>query len=116
VHAVLSGVLGQAARDGLLVANPCARVKPPKRTADEAIGDICTEDELRTFLDHVRDDRLYTMLRTLAATGCRRGGVLALKWTDLSPAGELSVRASVSRHHDDRPDGTPPLRTLPQPR
>jgi integrase len=59
VHAVISGALAQAVRDGVLVANPCARAKPPKRGTDEAVGDVWTEDELRKFLDAVRDDRLY---------------------------------------------------------
>ena len=100
VHAVISGALGQAVRDGVLVANPCARVQPPKRTREEIVGQVWTEDELRLFLEHVDEDRLYALWRTLAATGCRRGEVLALRWADLSPAGELSIRATITRHHD----------------
>ena len=101
VHAVLSGALASAVRDGLLTANPCARAKPPKRSGDDdEIGQVWSEDELRRFLDHVRDDRLYALWLTLAATGCRRGEVLALRWADLSPAGEISIRATITRHHD----------------
>lgn len=76
-------------------------MQPPKRTSEEIVGRVWTEDELRTFLGHVRDDRLYALWRTLAATGARRGEVLALTWADLSPAGELSIRATVTRHHDE---------------
>jgi integrase len=96
VHAVISGALAQAVRDGLLVANPCARVQPPKRTSEEHVGRVWTEDELRTFLGHVRDDRLYALWRTLAATGARRGEVLALTWVDLSSAA-YGLRRSGSR-------------------
>jgi integrase len=40
-------------------------------------------DELRTFLDHVHDDRLYAAWRLLAQTGMRRGELLGLRWRDL---------------------------------
>jgi integrase len=102
VHAIISGTLGQAVRDGLLTANPCGRVKPPRRSSsDGEVGLVWTEDELRTYLDHVRGDRLYALWRTLAATGCRRGEALELHWSDLSATGELSIRGTVSRHHDE---------------
>src|SRR5947208_16797961 len=42
-----------------------------------------TADQLRQFLDHIREDRLYPAYLLLATTGMRRGECLALRWLDL---------------------------------
>jgi integrase len=59
------------------------RLKTRKpRPADE-LHPVWTLDEARQFLDHVRDDRLYTLWRLLLVTGLRRGELCGLRWIDL---------------------------------
>jgi integrase len=49
--------------------------------------------QLRVFLDHVRNDRLYAAWLLAATTGMRRGEILGLRWSDVDlEAGRLSVR------------------------
>ncbi|WP_344508941.1 tyrosine-type recombinase/integrase [Dactylosporangium maewongense] len=48
--------------------------------------------EARRFLEHVRGDRLYPLLRLLLTTGLRRGELCGLMWRDLEPEqGSLKV-------------------------
>ena len=50
-------------------------------------------EQLRAFLDHVRDDRLYAAWLLLATTGMRRGEVAGLRWVDVDlDAGRVSPR------------------------
>jgi integrase len=44
---------------------------------------VWSPEQLRVFLDHVRDDRLYAAWLLLATTGMRRGEVAGLGWVDL---------------------------------
>jgi integrase len=49
--------------------------------------------QLRTFLTHVRDDRLYAAWILFATTGMRRGEVAGLRWVDVDlAAGRLTPR------------------------
>lgn len=51
---------------------------------------VWTAEELRTFLDHVADNRLYACYLLAATTGMRRGELLGLRWTDVDlEAGRL---------------------------
>ena len=45
---------------------------------------IWSPDELRTFLEHVRHDRLRAVWHLLATTGTRRSEVLGLPWTAIA--------------------------------
>ncbi len=47
-----------------------------------------TAEQLRRFLEHVREDRLYAAWRLAAATGVRRGELLGLHWYDLDLDGD----------------------------
>jgi len=54
---------------------------------------VWSPQQLRTFLDHVRDDRLYAAWLLLATTGMRRGEVAGLRWVDVDlDAGRVSPR------------------------
>jgi integrase len=56
-----------------------------------------TADVLRRFLDHVRDDRLFSAWRLAASTGLRRGELLGLRWQDVDlDAGRVSVRQTLT--------------------
>jgi integrase len=94
VHATIRKALNDAVRWGLLVRNPAVYAAPPKPHRGEL--QTWTAEELRQFLESVRDDRLYAAWRLAALTGMRRGEVLGLRWADLDmDGGWLSVRQTL---------------------
>ncbi len=53
-------------------------------------------EDLNSFLETVKADRLYPLWRTLALTGLRRGEALGLLWQDVDlKAGRLTIRRSL---------------------
>jgi integrase len=50
-------------------------------------------EQLRAFLGHVRDDRLYAAWLLVATTGLRRAELAGLRWLDVDlAAGRVSPR------------------------
>lgn len=91
VHQVLSKALSDAAHDGLLAANPAAKVKAPARARPEM--QTWTREHVMAFLAHVGGERLEAMWRLFLTTGMRRGEVAALRWQDVDlERAALSVR------------------------
>jgi integrase len=80
-HAVLRRALDDAVRWGKLPRSPAAAADPP--VASRSGAQAWSDRELRTFLAHVRDDRLYALWRLAATTGARRGELLAVTWQTL---------------------------------
>jgi len=96
-HTVVSQTLDQARRWGLVARNVAADATVPRSRKTEI--DPPSVDTLRALLDAAvaYDPEFALYLRVLAATGCRRSEVLALRWTDVEFAGgELHVRRSVA--------------------
>lgn len=98
LHTIVSVVLGQAAEDGLLRANPAKAAKPP--TAKEAKPPemhCWSPAQLGAFLGWSAEHSAHHPLwYVLATTGMRRGEALALRWRDLDlDAGTLSIRRSA---------------------
>lgn len=59
---------------------------------------VLDKEKLRELFDRARGTRLYPFIVLGAATGCRRGELLALLWSDLNEAtGELNVTKSVEQ-------------------
>jgi integrase len=55
-----------------------------------------TSSQLKTFLESVRDDRLYALWLLYATTGMRRGEALALYWEDIDfEAGRVAVQRAL---------------------
>lgn len=77
-HAVLRRALNDAVRWGKLSRNPAAAADPPALPRSRA--QAWTTSELRRFLAHVADDRLFALWRLGATTGMRRGELLGLTW------------------------------------
>lgn len=81
IHGVLHKALDDAVRLGRLTRNPVNLVDAPRPgRARTAVWDVA---ELRRFLEHVREDRLYAMWLVFATTGMRRGEVIGLSWDDV---------------------------------
>jgi integrase len=81
VHAVLHAALRDAVRWGKIVRNPADMVDPPALSRSRAKA--WTASELRRFLEHVADDRLFALWRVAATTGMRRGELLGVTWRAL---------------------------------
>ena len=95
IHAVLRKALSDAVRWNLLPRNVADAADPPrpKRTQMKT----WSARELRTFLDHVKNDRLYAAWALAATTGMRRGEVLGLTWQELDlDAGRASITRTLT--------------------
>ena len=97
IHRTLSKALKQATDDGLIPRNAAASVKPPRPRSEEM--QPLSRDQVRTFLDTVRGDRMETLYVLAVTAGPRQGELLALKWEDVDLEGTnpmLEVRRSLS--------------------
>jgi integrase len=103
IHATLHRALKDAVAWGYLLRNPAAvAVKPKQQPAGSVHMRVWSAAELRHFLLHVRDDRLFALWRLAATTGMRRGGLLGLCWQDVDlDAQRVAVRQTLTtaNHH-----------------
>jgi len=96
-HAVCSAALNQGIRWGLLERSPAAQASPPSMEHNEP--DAPTPEEIKLLIERAeeKDPELATLLFVAATTGCRRGEVCGLRWSDVDfEKGVLLVRRSVS--------------------
>ncbi|MEH2589877.1 tyrosine-type recombinase/integrase [Bradyrhizobium sp. AZCC 1721] len=95
VHIVFNSCLGTAQRRKLISVNPMSAVErtpdPEARQEDadsdegtDTIGEGLSPDELKALITGFRQSPLYPVVALAAATGARRGELLALRWCDLS--------------------------------
>jgi integrase len=89
-HAVLSGCLRDAVKEGILPHNPATNAKLPKRERHKVRP--WTPEALGLFLRSVKTHRLYPVFVLAAFTGLRRGELLGLQWPDVDlDGGRLTV-------------------------
>ena len=81
VHGILHKALNDAVRAGLVQRNIADLVAPPR--SSRPATKWWSPQELRAFLRHVEDDRMYALWLLFATTGMRRGEVLGLVWDDI---------------------------------
>src|SRR5436309_1480458 len=87
LHLVLTQALAQAARWGLIPANPAAGAQPPRpRRPEIAVVDPSLAERILATVEGTRFEVAAAMA---IATGMRRGEILALRWADLDA--ELST-------------------------
>ena len=92
---MLRRALDDAVRRGLLVTNPAAVARAPKRRPlASAAFRAWNAQQLRAFLDSSSEHRLHSALWVSANTGMRRGEVLGLRWGDVELG---TARLSVNR-------------------
>ena len=91
IHGELHAALRDAVRWGHVARNVAASADLPKGMAPEM--HVWSPEQLRAFLDHAREDRLYAAWLLFATTGMRRGEVAGLRWPDVDlEAGRVSPR------------------------
>lgn len=97
IHMVLRRALDDAVRRGMLLSNPAAVARAPKRRPlASAAFRAWNAQQLRAFLDVCADHRLHAALWVSANTGMRRGELLGLRWGDVElEAARLSVNRSL---------------------
>jgi integrase len=81
IAGVVHTALTTAIEWGLLKSNPCITKNLPKVRKREARA--LEPDQLIWYADAARAVGLYEFLMVAAGTGCRRGELLALTWTDI---------------------------------
>jgi len=91
--------LAEADRLGVLkVSHPMRnrRVKLPKLPKRKPA--VIEREKLKALLERARTTRMYPFIVMASATGCRRGELLALQWSDLNEiTGELNVSKSLEQ-------------------
>ncbi|OBC10615.1 hypothetical protein A5788_12650 [Gordonia sp. 852002-50816_SCH5313054-c] len=96
VYTVLRAGLDGAVRDGLLAANPCAKVKRPGVGRQEAKH--LPSGDVQKVLKAAKASRYFPALVLIASTGLRKGEALGLSWERIDlEAGSLVVRATLGR-------------------
>lgn len=93
---VVSAVLSDAKRNEIIQKNPARMIDLPMTRG--AVQRIPTMDEVQTLLDALaKEPRHYRLFFLLSLyTGCRRGELCALKWSDFTYKGD-AVLLTVSR-------------------
>ena len=83
---------------GYLLRNPAAMAVKPKQPSTGSIQlRAWGAADVRRFLDHVREDRLFALWRLAVATGMRRGELVGLRWMDVDlEAGRVAVRQPIT--------------------
>lgn len=100
MQGVLSAALNQAVYDGLILQNPCARVRKASKRGKAPIRSL-SQDEARRLLGAARGTREEALMALALRTGIRQGELAALRWEDLDLYGPRpSVR--VVRSADTR--------------
>jgi integrase len=93
-HAVLRRALKQALRWGLIARNPCDAIDPP-RVPKRQIAPLTTE-QVQTFLEAAKGDRLYALNVVAIGTGMRLGEIFGLQWPDVDLKGRaINVRSTL---------------------
>ena len=97
VHSCLHKACKDAVRWGHISRNPLDAADPPRKKGDGTKEmRTWTREQLRAFLESVRDERLYSLWHTIAFTGMRRGEALGLRWSDVDlENARLSVRRAL---------------------
>jgi integrase len=96
IAGLVNVALSTAVRWKLLKTNPMNAVLLPKVQKKEA--HVLDPDQLKWYLDVARACGLYEFLMIDAATGCRRGELLALTWKDVNIfLRELTISKSLEQ-------------------
>jgi len=79
--ALLRQLLADAVRDGILMDNPAARLRAPKKSSRERR--TYSIEQVIDLYGYLKPTRLAVPVLTKALTGLRRGELLALRWKNV---------------------------------
>ena len=110
IHMVLHSALEQAVQEELIKKNPTNGCNPPKLERKEM--NVIQPEQIGAYLQAAADRNVLPMFYLELTSGLRRGGLLALLWSDLDvdkhsisvsksvrgSQGELKVTAPKTRH------------------
>jgi integrase len=101
MQGVLNVALNQAVDDGLLPANPAARVKKAAARGESPMRALSNEEPSRLIAaaEATRDEALITLA---LRTGMRQGELAALRWEDLDLSDAKRGTVTVRRSADTR--------------
>jgi len=113
IWATLRSALSEAVDDEVLVVNAAAtrrkrhgRKPKGQGRAETPKLNVWTGDQVATFLDAVRDDRLAALWRLAAMTGMRRAELTGLRARDVDwKTGVLEVRHTLTAVHVETAEG-----------
>lgn len=93
---VLRNGLGQAERWGLVTRNVARLAEPPRAPRREVRP--MSPEQVRSFLEAIRGDRLEALYLVAVGTGLRQGEILGLAWPDVDlEAATITVRQALQR-------------------
>jgi integrase len=97
VHACLLKACKDAVRWGHISRNPLDAADPPRKKGHGTKEmRTWTKEQLKAFLEAMKDERLSPLWHTIAMTGMRRGEAIGLRWNDVDlEAGRLAVRRAL---------------------
>ena len=94
IHGLLHKALDNAVKWNLIIRNVCDAVTPPRVPKTEK--QVLPVSQARLLLEHVKQNRLETLLALAITTGMRRGEILALRWSDVDLVeGNLQIKRTV---------------------
>ena len=79
-HEIITAILSQAVREGLIPFNPASRATPPKGIQKEA--EHLEPEQIERILEALEQEPLkwQAIIHFLLVSGCRRGEAAALRW------------------------------------
>ena len=93
-----SSAFSRAIRWGLVTTNPVTNSEPPRVKRHRGIA-LTPAQQALVFESATRPWCMRPFLEVVAATGCRRGEVLALRWSDIVD-GRASIARSLTQTRD----------------
>jgi len=96
-HSCLHKACKDAVRWGHLPRNPLDAADPPRKKGNGTREmRTWTKEQLKAFLEALKDERLYALWHTIAMTGMRRGEAIGLRWSDVDlENARLAVRRAL---------------------
>jgi integrase len=109
IHTIVRKGLQAGVRWGVLARNPADLADPPSPKASQPRpAKTWSAVELRQFLAHTHDDRLYALWVVLGSTGMRRGESLGAYWSDVDlDTSRWQVRHTLVAVGHELRDSTP---------
>lgn len=96
IHTIINSALKHAVRCEVITKNVAQYVI--KRKMKKHQIDPYTPEELKKFINLIKDEDLYPIFMTSAFTGLRRGEVLALRWQDVDLNNRIiNVKKSIGQ-------------------